>query len=80
MLLHFTIPLVLIDQSWAVCRPFIRLEDNLDETANLGFCPDVLGWGSTIRFDQALQVSHLDNLPCMTCIPAMHSIGKSTAE
>lgn len=57
MLLHFTIILVLVKNTWAVCRPFIRLEDNLDETKNLGFCPDVLGWGSTIRLDQALQVS-----------------------
>ena len=57
MLLHATIFAVLVHQSWAVCRPFIRLEDNLDEDTNLGFCPDVEGWGSSTNFDQALRVS-----------------------
>ena len=45
-----------VRQSWSVCRPHVRLEDNLDETANLGFCPDLAGWGNTITFDDALQV------------------------
>ena len=52
---------VLLRQSWAVCRPHIRLEDNLDETAKLGFCPDLAGWGDSIDFDQPLQVSCFQN-------------------
>ena len=59
MVLTFLMFAALVRQSWSVCRPHVRLEDNLDETANLGFCPDLAGWGNSITFDDPLQVRYL---------------------
>ena len=49
--------LMLVDQARSVCRPYILLHNNLDEPSNLGFCPDVVGFGNSIDFNKPLQVS-----------------------
>ena len=54
MLLLFSL---LVHQVWAVCRPHLRLEDNLDEPKNLGFCADVHGYKTKIDFEKPMQVS-----------------------
>ena len=50
------LPLVL-HQALAVCRPYLRVEDNLAEPSNRGFCPDVVGFRSSINFERPMQVS-----------------------
>ena len=56
-MLLLLLPLMLVDQARSVCRPYILLENNLDEPSNLGFCPDVVGFGNSIDFNKPLQVS-----------------------
>ena len=49
--------IALVRDSWAVCGPYIRLEDNLDEPSKSGFCPDVIGSRNSIKFDRPMHVS-----------------------
>ena len=44
--------LALLDVASCLPKPSIQLQDNLDEPNNLGFCIDLMGFGTRIKLDQ----------------------------
>ena len=74
------LPLMLVDQARSVCRPYILLENNLDEPSNLGFCPDVVGFRNSIDFNKPLQVRCFRTIVFYNRLIAMLIGGKALAQ
>ena len=74
------LPLMLVDQARSVCRPYILLENNLDEPSNLGFCPDVVGFRNSIDFNKPVQVRCFRTIVFYNRLIAMLIGGKALAQ